>query len=170
MITQVMTPTKAKTSLMVVLVSSSTILIRWGFGTKGANVVDVVRGDVLGVDVGQSLQWSNLYIGSLPPNKSGGIGLTSTLKRRHTSTRRCPSRGSCSTSHWWGVSSPCFCRYLFLGLQGALMWPFQGVDNLEKDDGIFLVVLREWGSSSSEAGWRSSLLSLTVEVLNTSNS
>ena len=56
MITQVMTPTKAKTSLMVVLVSSSTILIRWGFGTKAADVVDVVRGDVLGVDVGQSLQ------------------------------------------------------------------------------------------------------------------
>ena len=50
MITQVMTPTKANTSLMVLLVSSSTILIRWRLGTKVADVVLVVRADVLGVD------------------------------------------------------------------------------------------------------------------------
>ena len=50
MITEVMTPTKANTSLMVLLVSSSTILIRWRLGTMVADVVDVVRADVLGVD------------------------------------------------------------------------------------------------------------------------
>ena len=49
-ITQVMTPTKANTSLMVLLVSSSTILIRWRLGTMVADVVVVVRADVLGVD------------------------------------------------------------------------------------------------------------------------
>ena len=50
MITEVMTPTRANTSLMVLLVSSSTILIRWRLGTKVADVVVVVRADVLGVD------------------------------------------------------------------------------------------------------------------------
>ena len=37
---------------MVLLVSSSTILIRWRLGTMVAGVVVVARGDVLGVDGG----------------------------------------------------------------------------------------------------------------------
>ena len=45
-----MTPTKAKTSLIMPLVSSSTILIRWRLGTGVADVVFVVRADVSGVD------------------------------------------------------------------------------------------------------------------------
>ena len=49
MITQVMTPTKAKTSLIMLLVSSSTMLIRWRLGTGVADVVFVVRADVSGV-------------------------------------------------------------------------------------------------------------------------
>ena len=50
MMTHVMTPTRAKTSLIMLLVSSSTILIRWRLGTRVADVVLVVRADVLGVD------------------------------------------------------------------------------------------------------------------------
>ena len=56
MMTHVMTPTRAKTSLIPLCVSSSIIvmvlaLIRWGLGTMGASVVVVVPATVLG-DVG----------------------------------------------------------------------------------------------------------------------
>ena len=56
MMTHVMIPTRAKTSLIPLCVSSSIIvmvlaLIRWGLGTMGASVVVVVPATVLG-DVG----------------------------------------------------------------------------------------------------------------------